>query len=259
MSVEIKEIRVDSILNRSKIADYCINPYVGCQHACKYCYASYYTERIYKTGKSWGSYVYIKSNAVEILRKEIFKRKIGSVFLSSLTDPYQPIEKKYKITRNILNLLSNFSWSVIIQSKSSLVLRDLDIISRLKNVRVGITLISLNKDVVKKFEPFSSSIDDRIKVLKELKESKIKNYLFIGPIMPFTEFQDISELIFYTKNFVDFYYFDKLNIRPNLIGLLKEEFSTDNKTFDMKEYYLELKDKLKEICIKNKINFEILF
>ncbi|MEM5814995.1 MAG: radical SAM protein, partial [Candidatus Aenigmatarchaeota archaeon] len=247
------------LIGKSNIAEYCINPYIGCQHACKYCYASYYMEKIYGIKKCWGSYVYIKINAVDILKKEILKKEKGSVYISSLTDPYQPLEKKYEIVRKILEILTKNEWNVIVQTKSSLVLRDLDIFSTLKKVKIGVTIISLNKDITNKYETYASSIEERIRILKEIKESKIKNYVFIGPILPFTEFREIQELINYIKDYSDFFFFDKFNLKPNLKEFLIKEFLQDKNIEEMKIYYRIIKEKIKKFCMENKIKFEVLF
>ena len=130
----IREIKAKSILNRSSIGDYTINPYIGCQHSCRYCYADYYTKKIHHVNLDWGSYIFVKINAPSLLLKEIIKKKKGIVYLSSLTDPYQPIEGKYKLTRKLLEILLAYKWPVIIQTKSSLVLRDLDIIRRFNEI-----------------------------------------------------------------------------------------------------------------------------
>ena len=90
------EIRCKSLLNSSQLAEYCINPYVGCQHACVYCYANPITNRFSKHSESWGKFVDVKINAPEVLKKEISSKKKGQVFISSLTDAYQSIEKKYE-------------------------------------------------------------------------------------------------------------------------------------------------------------------
>ena len=237
--MEVKEIKAKSILNRSSIADYCINPYVGCQHACGYCYADYYTKRYYHVKKQWGSYVWVKVNAVELLLKEITKKKKGTVYLSSLTDPYQPMEAKYRLTREILKILLRYGWPVIIQTKSTLVLRDLDIIKKFRDIEVGFTIITLNEKLRKKFEPFSSSIKERIKALKILKKEGIKTFAFLGPIIPFTNFKEVDRLVDKVR-FVDKIYFDKLRYKPGL------ERSIPKSWFEAEAYYKELKKRFSE-------------
>ena len=100
----ISKIRAKTALGKSYIADYTINPYVGCAHACRYCYADYYTKRIYGISYPWGEYVFVKENLPQILQKDLISKSPGTIYISSLTDPYQPIESQTKLTRAILNL-----------------------------------------------------------------------------------------------------------------------------------------------------------
>src|SRR5512137_96935 len=93
----VKEIRSKTILSASKIQDYVINPYVGCQHGCRYCYARY-IKKFTNHKEAWGDFVDIRINAPELLTVEIKKKKRGRVWVSGLCDPYQPLEKKYQVT-----------------------------------------------------------------------------------------------------------------------------------------------------------------
>ncbi|MEM3713012.1 MAG: radical SAM protein, partial [Thermoproteota archaeon] len=117
----IREVECKSILNKSAIADYCINPYIGCQHGCRYCYAAGITFKLRGRMEEWGEFLDIKTNAVILLSKEAKKKKVGRVYLSSLTDPYQPIEEKYELTRRIVEILVQNDFPVTIQTKSRLV------------------------------------------------------------------------------------------------------------------------------------------
>jgi len=236
--LKVVEIKAKSILNKSSIGDYCINVYVGCQHACKYCYASYYTERIYEIKEPWGSFVLIKVNAPQLLVKEIVKKKKGVVYLSSLSDPYQPIEAKYKLTRKILEVLLRYKWPVIIQTKSTLLLRDLDLLKRFDEIEVGFTLITLDEKKRKEFEPGASPVEARIEALKRLKKEGIKTFAFLGPIIPFTEFSEVEKLI-EKLSFVDKIYIDKLRYKPGLENRLPLQW------FNANNYYMKLKKKFK--------------
>ncbi len=243
--MKVEEIKAKSILNPSQIGDYTINPYIGCQHSCKYCYADYYTKKIYHINLGWGSYVFVKINATSLLLKEITKKRRGVVYLSSLTDPYQPIESKYKLTRKILEILLDYKWPVIIQTKSVLVLRDLDIIEKFNKIEVGFTIITLDEEKRKKFEPFASKVKERIKALKKLKEAGIKTFAFLGPILPDTELSEIEELI-RKVDFVDKIYIDKLNYKPGLEKKIPIEW------FKNRKFYEKLK---KEFSNMKKIVF----
>jgi len=261
--MQIKEIKCKSLLNKSKLADYCINCYIGCEHACVYCYAEYYTKKYTQHKENWGSFVDVKLNAPEVLRKEILNKKKGSVFLSSLTDPYQPLEKKYELTRKCLEILQRNNFSVCIQTKSSLVLRDLEILKKFKECEVGFTIITLNEKVRKDFEPFSSSIDEKLKALKILKENGIKTFVFFGPVLPFLSDENLEEFFEKLSGLADYFFVDKLNLKPGvwekcekvlrekypeILGKWREVF------FGKSNYYKELKEKIEGICKEKKLS-----
>jgi DNA repair photolyase len=258
--MKVREIKVKSILGKSSIGDYCINPYVGCMIGCIYCYADYYTRKFSNHHEEWGSYVDVKINAPEVLLKEISKKKKGIVYISSLTDAYQPLEAKYKITRKILEILARYDWPVVIQTKSSLVLRDLDVLKKFSKIEVGFTIISLDEEKSRKFEKFASSPKERVKALKILKENGIKTFVFIGPIMPFTKIEEIEKIIKETKEFVDEFYFDKLNLKPGLIEKIRKiEGFEEVEEKKMNEYYNEIKKEILSLIEKEKIKAKILF
>jgi len=129
MSLIIREIKVKSILTRSGIPGYyyCINPYVGCAHGCKYCYATF-MKRYTGHTETWGNFVDVKTNAPEVLQRQLKRAIRGKVIISSVTDAYQPIEAKYKLTRQCLEVLLQHQFPTDILTKSPLVLRDMDLI-----------------------------------------------------------------------------------------------------------------------------------
>ena len=181
----IREIRAKSILSKSGIpgADYCINAYVGCSHACIYCYATF-MKKYTGHAEAWGTFVDVKVNAAELLRKQIKKAVRGHVMVSSVTDAYQPIEVKYRLTRQCLEILLEQQFPVNILTKSPLVLRDLDIIKRFDEIEVGITISTDDEKMRKVFEPGAPPIEARINTLRKLKEQGVKTYVFIGPMLP---------------------------------------------------------------------------
>ena len=185
MNVVIKEKRARSILSKSGIPgiDYCVNPYTGCSHGCKYCYATF-MKRFTGHMEPWGSFVDVKINAPEVLRRQLKNAPRGNVMISSVTDPYQAIENQFKITRRCLEVLLEFQFPVSILTKSSLVLRDLDLIKKFKEMEVGITITTDDDKIREIFEPNAPSIESRIHALKELSEDGVKTYAFIGPLLP---------------------------------------------------------------------------
>jgi len=210
-----KEIRCKSVLSRSQISgvDYSINPYVGCEHACAYCYARFMGQR---TGHSedWGEFVDIKINAPQVLSRELTRSKRGNVLLSSVTDPYQPLEGRYELTRKILKHLLDYDYPVSILTKSALVERDIDLLRRFTQCQVGATVVALNEKVRRAFEPLSSPSRERLSALRELGENGIQTYLFLGPILPGFSEEDLKEILDECERIgIDHMLIDRLNIK----------------------------------------------
>jgi DNA repair photolyase len=214
--LRVNEITCQSIINRSGIPglDYTINPYLGCQHGCVYCYARFMTRFSNHQGE-WGSFVDIKVNASEVLKKQIPKMQPGLVCLSTVTDPYQPFEKKYQLTRQILTTLTAYHFPISILTKSDLVLRDMDILNQLNRnaCEVGFSIAFWDEKIQSAFEPNSPAVGKRIKALKELHSQNIKTWIFIAPILPILTQQTLSELLNEINGFVDYILVDKLNIK----------------------------------------------
>jgi DNA repair photolyase len=184
--MNVKEIQSKTILSVSKVYDYVINPYVGCQHACNYCYVRF-IKKFSGHKEPWGGFVDIKINAADLLQVEIRKKKCGTVWVSGLCDPYQPLEAEYKLTRKCLEILAYNNWPVVIQTRSSLVLRDLDILKGAKDFEVGLTITTADDEIRKLFEPNAPAIKERLSTLEELHQSGIRTYAMIAPILPGAE------------------------------------------------------------------------
>lgn len=186
------ELDCKSVITKSKLPDthYVVNPYVGCSFSCLYCYASFMGRFVGESIENWGNYVYIKKNSVEIfekqLKKLLDKQLKSTIFFSSVTDPYLPIEKKYQLTRRMLEVLKNnhYLGLVSILTKSALVLRDIDVLQELKEVEVGFTITSAKDSISKALEIKAPSITSRLHALSELNSQNIRTYAFIGPLLP---------------------------------------------------------------------------
>lgn len=190
--MDIREIQAKSILVKCGIPgiDFVINPYIGCRFGCMYCYASFMGRYHGKEISDWGEYVFAKINAPDILKKEIKKLKYNGVgkelFFSSVTDPYQGIEAKYKLTQQCLKIIieNDFEGIVSILTKSDLVTRDIPLFKKIKNVTVGLTITSINDSISRYFEKFAPPVSARLKALQKLNENGIHTYAFIGPLLP---------------------------------------------------------------------------
>ena len=206
--MKVKEIKVSNYLSKSNLPgfDFVINPYIGCSHACLYCYASF-MKKITNHSENWGSFIDIKLTEKELDLKKIQNKNI---FMSSVTDCYLALEKDYLITRNILEELERVSCNLTISTKSSLILRDLDILKRFKNLTICISINTVDEKFKNDVDK-ASSIKERINTLKVLHENNIHTVAFVSPIFPYiTNIEDIIEA---TKYYVDEYWFENLKLR----------------------------------------------
>ena len=217
-----KLVQCNDYLVKSNLpaSDYVINPYVGCPHACKYCYACF-MKRFTHHDEAWGEFIDIKYCDKPISVKRLTGK---TVFLSSVTDCYNQYEGKYRITRKILEQLITIDCEIGISTKSNLILRDLDLLTQCKNLKVSISINTLSQKFKEDMDR-ASSIADRIETLKELHEHGIYTVLFMSPMFPcLTNFKTIIEE---TKGFVDEYWFENLNLRGSykqkILTYIKEE------------------------------------
>jgi len=225
MPLKVNEIQAVSIITKSNLpeADFVINPYVGCVHACIYCYARF-MKRFTGHQEEWGKFIDVKINAPDLIPTKTTKYKGKSIFLASVTDAYLPLERKYQLTRKILEKLIPLQPNLGVQTKSDLVLRDLDLLKQFKNCEVGFTITALDDNLRKEIEPLASSVQNRIKALEKLKAAGIKTYVFIGPIMPFLT--DWKKIVLETKHCSDFYMFENLNIAGSIWASIKKWLET---------------------------------
>ncbi|MCX5726585.1 MAG: radical SAM protein [Candidatus Saganbacteria bacterium] len=252
--MQIREVLAKSILTKTRIpdSDYALNPYIGCSHGCRYCYAEFIIRKFKGIKDKWGEYVDVKINAPELLAKEIAHKKKGVVLLSSICDPYQPIEKKYRLTRRCLEILLEYQFPVSILTKSSLVLRDVDLFKKFKNCEVGLSVATDNEKIKKLFEPNSSAINERIEALKKLHDEGIASYVFIGPILP----QDPENLSKMLAGKVDYVLIDRMNYSYKVASIYKK----NNLEYALESGYFEaVADTLKEVFKKNKIDVTVCF
>ncbi len=205
MTIKIKEIQSKSVLSSSKIFDYVINPYIGCQHACSYCYARF-IKRFTGHKEPWGDFVDVKINAPDVLAKEIKRKERGTVWMSGVCDAYQPLEKKYQLSRRCLEILAMHNWPVTIQTRSPLVLSDMDLIKRFEDIEVGFSITTADDDVRKVFEPKAPSIMERLNAIESLHKNGIRTFVMIAPILP-----EAENLIKMLKGKVNYIIFDRMN------------------------------------------------
>jgi DNA repair photolyase len=182
----IREVCARAILSKSKIYEYTINPYAGCQHACSYCYARFMKKFSGHT-EAWGGYIDAKVNAADLLRKEIIRKKPGRVWISGVCDPYQPLEKKYELTRRCLEILIRNDWPVTLQTRSPLVIRDVELLRNSANIETGFSIPTADDKIRFLFEPGAPSIELRLQALGQLHEAGIRTFAMIAPALPGAE------------------------------------------------------------------------
>jgi DNA repair photolyase len=205
MTLTVKEVRAKSILSKSKVYPYVVNPYTGCQHGCSYCYARF-MKRVTGHREPWGEFVDVKINAPELLRGEIRKKKRGRVWVSGVCDPYQPLEEKYRLTRQCLEILAHHGWPVTIQTRSPLVLRDLDIIKIARDFEVGLTVTTADDRIRTLFEPNAPPIAERIAALDTLHRAGVRTFAMIAPVLPGAE-----GLVKLLRGKIDYAIIDRMN------------------------------------------------
>jgi DNA repair photolyase len=160
------------------------------------------------TGHSepWGQFVDVKINAPELLQREIAKSSPGRVWVSGVCDPYQPLEKRYQLTRKCLEILLQHGWPVTIQTKSPLVLRDADILKDRDKLEVGLSVTTADDEIRRLFEPSAPSIGERIRALGQLHLAGIRTFAMIVPMLPQAE-----ELAMALSGNVDYVLIDRMN------------------------------------------------
>jgi DNA repair photolyase len=235
--MEISQIKCKTALSKSNLPglDYSLNPYRGCQHKCVYCYVP----NVLKIKRNeWGSFVIIKKNIPVILSKELRIKKPGIVAISTVTDPYQPVERKYKLTRYCLEQLLIHDFPVCIQTKSDLILRDTDLISKFSNPEIIFTIATLNDFERNLLEPNAPSINRRIDALKKFSDIGIKTTVFFGPVYPTIKIKNLPEIInVFIENGATEIMIDKLNLKPcikeNVESALKSKVTNYNENYDL--------------------------
>lgn len=271
--IKIKETACKSAISKCGFPSggWAINPYIGCQHGCKYCYARF-IKRFTGHKEEWGNFVDIKVNLAEVLAKQLksAKYKAGTIHIGTVTDPYQPLEKKFGLTRKILKVLNLHEVSVEILTKSDLVLRDLDLIKQIKNIDVCFTINTLDEKWQKLTEPLASPIENRFRAIKKLVENKIPCLVLMGPYWPiftnpeklFKKFKELGVTQVFTESFntsgANWTDVEKVLIKnyPQFLGKIKETFFNHDKFFS---FYSQEKQKIETLGKKYNLPVTIYF
>jgi len=248
--------------------NYSLNPYFGCEHGCIYCYSPS-VFRDDKVAKNWGRFVKAKINVVEALSNQLKKLPKGIVGISTVTDPYQPLEANLQLTRRCIELLSTYKFPISIQTKSPLILRDKDLIKP-ERFDVGVTITTLDDDLARKLEPKAPSPSSRVQVIEEFYDRGVNTWIFLGPIIPEINDDDdkILQLIDLAKKTKSELICDKLNLRPWVLEsmfsfLEKEKPGLKDRLPSLvkkkSEYWRVLKEKIKDMCLREGVRCRSAF
>jgi DNA repair photolyase len=260
-----KQIRVHSLINKIIKNDtlfggnYTIDPYQNCEFGCLYC------------DSSFDKTIYIKTNAADILRKEIKQIDKGVIIIGSVHDPYQKAEEKNKITRDLLKIIEENNFPCHILTKSDLIIRDLKLLSKIENCKITISLTSIDKEVSNIFEKNVPSPKKRLQTINKLTDAGIIVGLANIPILPYISDSEIENIIKSAKNHNAKYFLYKyLELKgdqklcfykilkefyPNLLEkyqkLYQDSYQPNSK------YLSEIKNDISRICNKYKLENKI--
>ncbi len=234
-----------SLLNKAtgfiKNYDFTLNPYRGCQYGCSYCYASAFSPN-QQMRDNWGQWVIIKENAVDLLEKELkrWQKKHThppSIYMSSVTDPYQPVETKSLLTRHILEVLMNYQPILVLQTRSPMITRDIDLLQQFQKLRINMSIPTFSEKVRKDFEPRSPSIISRLQAMSKLKflipsntEHDIRFSITMTPLLPSYQ-NDIQKFI------------NKLEIFDRIVLQPFHQEKAKSLTATTRSFAIELKEK----------------
>lgn len=247
--IKVREIECKSAIGKCGFpgGGWAINPYIGCGHNCAYCYARF-IKRFTGHTEAWGSFVDARINIAEVLKKQIKSPKYheGPIYIGTVTDPYQPAEEKYRLTRGVLEILKDYPIPVSILTKSDLILRDLDLLKKFKKIDVNFTVNSLDEKWKSLTEPYSSTVKERLEAAKKLTSAGVKVFAMMGPYWPY--FTDPEKL---------FLEFKKVDISH----VFTESFNTTGGNFVeveeiLRKHYPQLLSKIKGILFNPKRFYE---
>ena len=253
------------LLNRITTKDklfngnYTLNPYQNCGFGCRYCDSTY------------DETIYIKTNAAQLLKKELETAEKGVIIVGSVIDPYQKAEESYNITRNLLEIIAQYDFPCHILTKSNLVLRDIDLLSKMSDCKVTISITTLDQTISDIFEKNVPLPLERLKTIEKLSELGINAGLAVIPILPFIAEDELESIVKSAKKHKAHYILhkhlelrgDQKNIFIEFLGTsypnLVEKYETLYMGSYMPDdtYISKINSTIKKLCVKYKLKNRI--
>ena len=254
MIINHKEVK--SVISKSNlpIAGFTVNPYVGCAHACKYCYADF-MKRFTNHKEKWGTFVDVK-HWPDIKNPQKYSGQ--TIIVGSVTDGYHPCEKEFEKTREFLKEFEGADANLIITTKSSLILRDLDLIKKFPDPIISLSINTLDEEFRRDMDN-ASPISERLNTLKKFHDEGIKTVCFVSPIFP--GITDVFEIINEVSDYVDYIWLENLNLRGAYKKVILDYISEKHPDLELlyediykhknMDYWSELDKKIEEFANKN--------
>jgi len=194
----IEQIVASSILTRASgfmdAYDFTLNPYSGCAFGCTYCYAAFFAREA-ELRDTWGDWVKVKSNAVDKLRRMRTDIRGKTIYMSSVTDPYQPIERRLELVRELLHVLVERQPRLVVQTRSPLVTRDVDVLGRFDVKRINMTVTTDSEAVRKAFEPSCPGLKQRLDAITAVREAGIPTSITMTPLLPLEDAEAFADAL----------------------------------------------------------------
>lgn len=259
-NILIREVEAKNIMTKSTlpVGGYSVNPYVGCSHGCKYCYASF-MKRFTGHTEPWGTFLDVK-RWPEIKNPQKYKGQ--RVVIGSVTDGYNPQEEQFGNTRRILEQLKGSGAEILICTKSDLVIRDLDLLKTMGKVTVSWSINTLDEQFRTDMD-HAVSIERRFAAMKQVYDAGIRTVCFISPVFPgITDFEAIFEKV---RNQCDLVWLENLNLRggfkKGIMDYIKEKYPTLIPLYDSiynkkdRSYFQMLERKAEHLAKENNCLF----
>lgn len=256
----IKEIKVKNVITKSALpgGGFSVNPYVGCTHGCRYCYASF-MKRFTNHNEPWGKFLDVKYWPT-ITNPQKYSN--APIIIGSVTDGYNPQEEKYQRTRQFLKEMLHSDAKITICTKSDLVLRDLDILTKMKNISISFSINTLDDDFRSDMDN-AVSIERRLQAMQKIYEMGIRTVCFISPIFP--GITDIIAIVERVKNICDFVWLENLNLRgafnPPILHYIQEKYPHLMNLYDDiynhkdNTYWFELDKEISHYALENQLQY----